>query len=453
VSHHGQVSVVLPYVDQALLLALRGAGQEAVSQAVWFYERPVDLEGLRRFHQMLGRGMLNRRVERSPLPFGRHRWVAESRPESELEVAEQPLPRDRFPAWADDQVDLPLDPERGPSWRMAVQPFDDGGMGVSLVASHCVADGSAMILVIVQAVLGMTHDLGYPPPRSVRWRSAAMRDLRQFVSDVPDVARAVGSATRQAFAKRHELRGQPALPSSSATGTVPLPTVSVFIDAADWQARAEALGGSTLPLVAALAARLGADLGRDHDGSVLLLVPVSQRADASDTGANAVTLARVRVDANALTEGLAATRVALRQALASARQEPDEAIELLPLIPFVPRRAVGALSDAAFGFTADLPVSCSSFGEAPVELLRVDGTPALRMYFRGVDRKVSLASLERRGGVLSLFSATIGETLVLSIVGFQPQSGDGTVTLTTREHLLALVTQALTDLDVTATLI
>jgi len=346
---------------------------------------------------------------------------------------------------------------------MAVQPFDDGSTVVSLVASHCVADGSAMILAVLYAVLGSTRALDYPAPGTVRGRAAVLRDLRQLASDAPDVARAARSAARQAFARRHELRGQSSPRADSSPGTssgtspgtitVSLPTVSVFIDAAAWQARAEALGGSTLPLVAALAARLGADLGRDHDGSVLLMIPVSERADASDTAGNMVTLARVRVDGDALTRGLAGTRAALREALAAARETPDEVAELLPLIPFLPGRAVAPLSDAAFGFTADLPVSCSSFGVVPEEVLRADGNPAVRLYSRGVDRKVSLASLERRRGVLSLFSASIGETLVLSIVGFQPASGEGTLALTTRDQLLALVTQALTDLGVTATII
>ena len=40
---------VVPYPDQALFLALRGAGQGAVMQGLWIYDRPVDIDGLRAF--------------------------------------------------------------------------------------------------------------------------------------------------------------------------------------------------------------------------------------------------------------------------------------------------------------------------------------------------------------------------------------------------------------------
>ncbi len=43
-------------------------------QVGWLYEHAVDFDELKRFHYNLGYGLLGRLIERSPLPFGRHRW-------------------------------------------------------------------------------------------------------------------------------------------------------------------------------------------------------------------------------------------------------------------------------------------------------------------------------------------------------------------------------------------
>ncbi|EUA24602.1 hypothetical protein I552_3865 [Mycobacterium xenopi 3993] len=61
--------------DQALFAAGRAAGLKLVTQVVWIYEHAIDFDGLKRFHHNLGYGLLGRRIECSPLPFGRHRWV------------------------------------------------------------------------------------------------------------------------------------------------------------------------------------------------------------------------------------------------------------------------------------------------------------------------------------------------------------------------------------------
>ena len=50
----------LDFTDQAMFLGLRATGQEAVMQVVWIYERPIDLDGVRRFHAHIGHGLLGR---------------------------------------------------------------------------------------------------------------------------------------------------------------------------------------------------------------------------------------------------------------------------------------------------------------------------------------------------------------------------------------------------------
>src|ERR1700761_6717886 len=143
----------LDLFDQTFSSLDRATGILGLLQCVWVYDREVDLDGVRRFHRQLQRGRLSRRIERSPLPFGRHRWVAPAGV-SDLEVIEKSRPRAEFDTWLSEQAHTPLDAEHGPGWHLAVLPFTDGGAGVSLVASHCLSDGVGGCLAVVGAARG-----------------------------------------------------------------------------------------------------------------------------------------------------------------------------------------------------------------------------------------------------------------------------------------------------------
>src|SRR6201997_2377523 len=71
-----KMSNVLDLVDQTHFLGEQATGTITLGQCVWVYNRAIDLDALRQFHHHLQRGQLARRIEQSPLPFGRHRWVA-----------------------------------------------------------------------------------------------------------------------------------------------------------------------------------------------------------------------------------------------------------------------------------------------------------------------------------------------------------------------------------------
>src|SRR5690349_19084270 len=104
---------ILDLADQALFLGERATGVTSVIQCIWVYDRAIDVDGLRRFHHHLQRGRLARRIERSPLPFGRHRWVRGT-DSSDIEFTQMPRPRAEFDAWLNEQAQTPLDAERGP---------------------------------------------------------------------------------------------------------------------------------------------------------------------------------------------------------------------------------------------------------------------------------------------------------------------------------------------------
>ena len=121
------MSNVIDLADQAMFLAERSPVANLL-QCVWVYDRAVDIDGLRRFHRQLQRGRLSRRIERSPLPFGRHRWVTPG-DQPGVGIVSTPRPREEFDAWLGEQATTPLDFEHVPGWQLAVLPFTDGGAG------------------------------------------------------------------------------------------------------------------------------------------------------------------------------------------------------------------------------------------------------------------------------------------------------------------------------------
>ena len=316
-------ATVVPYPDQAMFLALRGADQEAAMQALWFYDGPVDRDGIVRFHRNLYNGLLGRRIESSPLPFGRHRWVAAPTAESNLDFEERVRSRAELFDWADEQVALPLDPEWGPAWRIAVQPFDDGSTVVSLVMTHCVVDGAGAVLSCVEAVHGVTRDLGYPSPQSrPRWR-AVRQDLRQLGRDLPEIGRTLVRFAKVAFNRRRELAAPAVAPANTTGGTqvAHVPSASIFIDVDQWDVRAETLGGNNFSLAAGFAGKLAQNLNRTRasDGAVTLMIPVNDRGDFDDTGGNVVSIASVSFDPTQVASDLSGPRNAIRDALKKAR--------------------------------------------------------------------------------------------------------------------------------------
>ncbi len=230
---------------------------------------------------------------------------------------------------------------------------------------------------------------------------------------------------------------------------VRVPAIQLFVDVDDWDARAEALGGNSYSLMAGLAAKFAQQMGRLRaaDGTASLIVPINDRMTLEDDRANAVLLAKVNIDPTRVTSDLSDARVALKQALHTAREVPDETLELLPLIPFIPKRAVARLADAAFGLTDDLPVSCSNMGQLPAECGRVDGTDAEYVVVRGIDRHITRRTLEERKGLLSLVTARIGPKVSVAVVAYRPGANN------TKAELRELATQTLSEFGLTGVII
>jgi hypothetical protein len=438
----------LAYVDQAMFLSLRAAGEEPVAQLVSVYEHPVDFDGLRRLARNLDQGLLRRRVERSPLPFGRHRWVQPDGPSPEIDIADRPRPRSELSDWADERAQLYLDPEWGPGWHMGVQSFTDGSTAVSTVISHCLVDGFGAFATVVDAAKGNVRDFGYPPARSRSRRHAIAADLRETWQDAPEIAKALRSAVKLLAQKRSE-QAKPAtsrriaIPGGGEGGNVVVPAIQIYVNSDDWNARATALGGTSQALLVGLAAKLGERTGRrrTQDGTVKVLLPISDRTP-DDTRANAAILTSVNVDPAPVTTDLSGTRAMLVKAWWKSREVSDELEPLGPLIPFVPKRLVRQGTSSLFDFT-DLPVSCSSVGEIDPAVGRADGTDAEYSMLRGVDRRTTRRALEQRGGILTVAGGHLLGKMSIMVSSYQPGGQNS------KAHLRELVAGTLAEFGIT----
>ena len=442
----------LALVDQGLFAGHRAAGLNLVIQCVWLYQHDVDLDGLRRFNRNLGRGLLGRRIERSALPFARPRWVVD-RGASDIDVAECARPRAELSDWADERSQLPIDPEWGPGWRLGVLPLTDGSTAVSLVLSHYVVDGLGLAIVVADAALGKTHDLGYPPPHSRTRRRAAVQDARETARDAPEVGRALVTAVRLASRARQDVARSPAsrpvaLRAGDGDDAVVVPAVSIQIDLHEWDARAEALGGAGKTLIAALAAKLAEGIGRRRagDGFVTLHLPISDRTEG-DTRANAMSIASVSVDPTWVTTDLRDIRAAIKQALGTLRETPDESLQLRSLIPFTPKRALKRMVDA--GLTdPDAPMLCSNLDEFDPMVVRLDGTDGELILTRATGQGVTRQWLELAGGQMTLQSWRIGggSKIYFTVNAYQPGAEN------TKHALREVAARTLAEFGLTGTI-
>jgi acyl transferase domain-containing protein/acyl-CoA synthetase (AMP-forming)/AMP-acid ligase II/NADPH:quinone reductase-like Zn-dependent oxidoreductase/acyl carrier protein len=397
----------LAYLDQAAFLALR-AVHGALIQVTWIYDHAVDVDGLRRFHRNLGRGLLGRRIERSALPFARDRWVLAPAPE-EIDFAATPRPRADVNAWADERARLPIDPQWGPGWHLGVLPLEDGGTAVSLVASHTIVDAIAFGQAIEDAAEGRTRELGYPPAGSRTRRRALREDLRQTVKDLPDIGHALGAVARRARRDRKELNSsiKAAPPSPRTAGVdqpVEVPALTAYIDLAEWDARAQSLGASSNSLVAGIACRLAVRMGRvQDDGTVTLRFLVTLRTEG-DTRGNALTSVDVTVDPSHAATDLGEMQARITQTILAAMEDPDnEWLAPLPLAALTPVWAARKLAGMAAGGST-LPVTCSNVGDLSPAANRPDGTDADYAYMRNLEPDIKKSTLEAMGGQLFLGS-------------------------------------------------
>ncbi len=436
-------------MDQGSFLGLRALGHQPCFHATWTYDRPVDLDAVRRFNENLGGTLLGRLVERSPLPGGRHRWASVGRV-PDVEVEEVPRRREEILAWTDEFGDRGTDPERGPGWRVGVLPLTDGGAAVTMIVPHTLGDGLCVLQAIADAVEGRSRRPAYPE-RGERRRGRVLRsDLVAFVRDLPAVLRAVVASIRvarkQATPKssRRSPSGSVSPRPTPTSGRFHVPVACVRISQADWDDAAARRGGTSNTLVAAVAARLGERLERTGDeGTVTLAVPVSVRVDG-DTRANALDAATIRIDPSDLVDDLTGLRAATKAALTAAAEQSHDLEAALPLVPLMPAAVVRRAESMAMGASAS-PVGCSNYGELPAAVPRIDGADPDDFWVRLNEVGVVPADLDRIGGQLYVLSGRALGTVFLSTVAWPVGGG------LDRDELHGHVADVLAEFDLKAT--
>lgn len=426
---------VLGLFDQAFYTGEDVTGASGLLQCVWLYDHAVDLDGVRRFHRHLQRGRLSRCIERSPLPFGRHRWVS-ARRHTDLHIAEAPRARDEFDAWLAEQAGTPLDPEHGPAWHLAVLPFTDGGAGISLVISHSLTDGVGLCAALADATCGRDDPISWPEPGGRgRWQ-AIREDARQTLRDLPEVGRAIAMAVRMIR------RGVGSANPGKSTGTSPgkprarfsgpdeiitPSTATVFVDGEAWDARAASLGGTPNSLLAALAARLGQRAGRVSTAGVVAVgMPVNERTP-DDTRANAVTNVDIPVDAALARIDLREIRSATKQAILRRDQNPDERWVLLPLVPLIPRWLLKRLAGVAAGTPTG--VVASNLGVVSPAVYRPDGTEAASFSVKSSCTGITKTLMYRTGGMMATLAGRVGGDIFVSVAAYQPGASNSAAQL------------------------
>jgi hypothetical protein len=335
---------------------------------------------------------------------------------------------------------------------VGVLPLDDGGTAITLVASHCIADGLGLATAIAEAVKGESRDFGYRQPHSRgRWR-AVSEDLADAVLALPAVIRALIATLLIVLRLSSDAKApspapyRPVVsgddPVVSGDGGAELPSVTMQTDVSAWDARARELSGSSTTLFVAFAARLARRMGRIHpDGNtVTVVLPVSERS-AADDRANALTSITVAVDSEAVMDGLSSVRADVKRQLTSLGQQPNEMLVALPLIPFTPRWLVGRTEGIAMA-SGQLPVGCSNLGNFDTVIGRIDGGDAAEMSMRLAEQGITRPRIERAHGQLFCGTGTLNGSRFITVVAYQSNPA-----ASTRELALG----ALADLHLSAT--
>jgi hypothetical protein len=424
------------FADHAMYLAHSVGNQQAVMQLLWRYHRPVDVNALSQFRDRLASGRLARLIKPPIVPFGRPLWTHAPWPSTDFEVSADPLAIEMFQSWCDAQVERPLDPVKGPGWNLTGQVFNDGSTAVSLVISHCIADGMATAIAVSEAVRGEPVHLDSAETSTPSFSASLFGELVQFIQDLPLTLSALAQLFRSAVNPKKATRASPST-TTEQDHTITLPSVSVRLPLAVWDEKATSLGVTRLTLMAAMTTEFAVALGRIRENAATLFIPVNQRSHPAELDANCVSIATLKVPVDEPLRNLQAFQNRLQSKIRQTRTAPDVLAALLPLIPYVPKRAFIKASRLAFSALTDLPVTCSHMGESPAEVRRIDGTVADFFCFRGMDRQLTLRTIEQRQGVASLISGSIQGDLLLNFVAYEPN------VVTQHVHLRSMVQQLL----------
>lgn len=425
-------------------MGLRSLGRQPIIHFCWIYRDVLDESMVNKFNTQLSKSLLGRVLQRSALPWGRHRWVSHLAPAPVTwfkdAISLKSLP-DRQATW----IALPLDPELGPAWRLAVQILEGGGCAMSLLVSHTIADVNAVMIAVAESIAGRYLGHPFPAPHS-RWSPAILiRDSLESLAALPHAWRALKTLSqkisRVSFPVLQSASSAMRVADNAQQSPVQVPTLHVTLEQSAFEKNASQLGVTGNVLVAAFALKLASLLGRmDSEGRIKLVLPVSDRFDG-DLRGNALRAVTVLVDSQACRSDLKILQRTLRTEFQKLVRHGDDLTPLLPLLPYIPLWLARHLESVALG--DDLTVACSLLGEFPSDLMSPCGA-AEQLLLSPLERH-TYAELVRQRGRLYVFSYCMQNKVHITVSGFAPSQ------VTNRDELAPFVRTALEDLGLIET--
>ncbi|MFI0739949.1 hypothetical protein ACH4PU_17955 [Streptomyces sp. NPDC021100] len=405
--------------DEMLYRAERALGSSRIVQLLWRLPEPVPPAALRAEWERLDRGRLSRRPAAARVPGARRAWVP-------AHNAEPPRP---YPArltddtaweWIDEQVRAPLPAGSGALWRLASAPYGRGAL-VSLTVPHFRADGMGIFTAL-------TED-GPPPGRRGPLAGAADGDLADAVRQVARAAAATAGWAARTLPDRRAraelaaaLRPAPKPPASQPPASEPrfFSTAVFDFDAAEWEERARARGGTANSLFVEIAANLvRARVPLGDRAGIRVGVPVSLRRTSADARANALVVVPLSVPAGPVRRtDLGPTRRSTKAAL-DGTDEHSATLVPEPLWHLLPRRYADRLKAPGAQAT---DVVASNFGTLPDGARRFAGQWADGAALRTMN--VPGLVPERAGLRVSLCAVRVGGRLTVTVTAIPDHFGD-----------------------------
>lgn len=419
--------VRIGFADHLFLRMHHGIGNPVFNQFLWLFDTPISGETLEKLHANLSAGLLSRAVARPIVPTARHRWVT-SDAALPLELS-SPIPSDAVRCWAEQRVSDRIDPESGLGWQLSAAPLASGGMVVSLVCSHMVADGAAMVAAVRHANRDSTtlrsSDLGSAPPLLnvlvddvvdtfgelkpvVKWATGKVAAALPGSRDVPTAAPVITEAPRRSVVDENTDPWSP-------------PYVVVECSASDWHVAAAEWGGTSNSMFIGMMTALAASLGRARPGDELRWsLPYSDRdIDALDSNSTKIVAVRVPVSDDGdrdLTRIRAASKAAFTEF--AARQTSKATTEAIPLslIQMLPDVVVSRLpmpADGAEGLVSNL-------GRIPDDFSALGGVRARSVAARATFYGADATFARSMGGGSTAWATETEDAVTITLHGMDP---------------------------------
>ena len=417
------------FADHLFLRMHHGIGNPVFNQFVWRFDNALPDAELKKLHTNLSQGLLARAVLAPMLPTARHRWV-QSEESMPLDLASTTIAQDAVRCWAEQRVVDGLDPEQGTGWQLAAARIDGGGMVLSLVCSHMIADGAAMIAAVRQANQAQPSvraaDLGSRPSLIrglVDDFDDTIGELKPIVEwaarTVADGIAGIGRAPSPGAAPKPEQPHRSVVAGNSDLWSPPYVVIECPAD--EWKATAAEWGGTSTSLFIGVMTALAERLGRARPGDELRWsLPYSDR-DIGDLDANSTKIVPVRVPVSETADrDLTRIRKAVKTALTefTARLQTGNAAAAVPLqlVQMLPDSLVARMpmpSDGAEGL-------CSNLGRVPDDFAMIGGFAAASISARAIFAGADPAFARSLGGGSTAWACETADTVTITVHGMDP---------------------------------